>query len=307
MMISVVVLSKNNGETLDGCLRSIVNANGNKEIIVVDAHSTDETPRILGKYEDQIRVVYDKGKGIGIARNLGVEVSSGKIICFVDADAFVSRDHFKGIERYLEKDPEVGVLDVQGTLKLSKKPTYIEKLGYRCQSGIRKRQSGDYGYAGGYFISFRRKAFYDADGFWSFPPFSADDLDFTVKVVSKAWKKGQIRTKGWHQFRRTMLGLLRERWGFGKGRSCFDKKYLNDPVAGRLLSKRMVYRILGKYYWLGKELIRLFAPVIALKYLREWKSLRVYSYYIVSEWIHILGYMWGWLTWARRMVDDVKE
>lgn len=120
-MTSVIVLSKNNGKTIENCLRSIINSYGDKEIIVVDAHSTDETPKILQKYKGQLKIIYDKGKGIGIARNIGVETSSGDIICFVDADAFVSIDHFTRIENYFDKNPEVGVIDVQGTLKLSKK------------------------------------------------------------------------------------------------------------------------------------------------------------------------------------------
>jgi len=300
-MISVIILSKNNGETLEECLNSIVNSDGDKEIIVVDAHSMDETPKILSKYKNQIKVVYDEGKGIGIARNIGVESSTGEIICFVDADAFVSKDHFTRIERYLSENPEVGIIDVRGTLKLSKKPTFIERLGYKCQSVIMKQQKELHAYAGGYFMSFRRKAFYDAGGFWRFPPFGADDLDFTVKVVAKGWKKGFIETEGWHQLRRTMASLLRERWGFGKGRACFDKKYLNNPVRSLLISKRIVYRILGKYFWFGIALLHLAAPIIALKYLSKWKSLQVYLYYISREWANFLGYVWGWLTWAKNI------
>ena len=44
-MISVIVLSKNNDDTLDKCLKSIIESDGEKEIIVVDAHSTDDTPQ----------------------------------------------------------------------------------------------------------------------------------------------------------------------------------------------------------------------------------------------------------------------
>jgi glycosyltransferase involved in cell wall biosynthesis len=61
-MISVIVLSKNNSDTLDTCLNSIINALGEKEIIVVDAHSSDNTPSILEKYREKIKVVYDERK-----------------------------------------------------------------------------------------------------------------------------------------------------------------------------------------------------------------------------------------------------
>lgn len=300
-MISVIVLSKNNGKTLENCLQSIINSYGDKEIIVVDAHSTDETPQILERYKEQVKIIYDEGKGIGIARNIGVEASGGEIICFVDADAFVSIDHFTRIERYLNENPEVGVIHVQGKWKLSERPTYIEKLGYICQSARLKHVAGIHGYAGGYFLSVRRKAFYDAGGFWDFPPFGADDKDFAVKVMDKGWKKGQIRTEGWHQFRRTIHGLLREMWGFGKGRSCFDKKYSNHPYVTGLSRQRKLYRIFGKKYLLGIELVRLLAPVSGLRYLPRWRRLDVYFYYIVREWVDVFAYMWGWLTWAKNV------
>lgn len=120
-MISVIILSKNNGDTLDACLKSVISSLGEKEIIVVDAHSSDNTPSILEKYKNHIKVVYDEGKGIGLARNIGVLHSKGDIICFVDADAFVSKDHFVKIKECFDRHPEVGIARAhtfQGHLKV---------------------------------------------------------------------------------------------------------------------------------------------------------------------------------------------
>jgi len=94
-------------------LKSVINSLGEKEIIVVDAHSSDNTPSILEKYKNHIKVVYDEGKGIGLARNIGVLHSKGDIICFVDADAFVSKDHFVKIKECFDKHPEVGIINVK--------------------------------------------------------------------------------------------------------------------------------------------------------------------------------------------------
>lgn len=297
-MISVIILSKNNGETLDGCLRSIVNSDGNKETIVVDAHSTDKTPEIVKRYKDQIEVVYDDGKGIGIARNIGVEASNGDIVCFVDADAFVSKDHFTKIEVYFKEKPDVGVVHVQGALSLSETPTYVEKLGYAYRN---TRQKKTHVYVGGYFMAVRRKAFYDVGGFWEFPPFGADDADFVLRAMEKGWKKGLIHTEGWHQCRRTMVGVWREMWVLGKGRACFHKKYSDHPcVGGFKIKQRLLARILGKQ-WRYSELTPLLAPITGLRYIFKWKSLGIYFYYVVRAWALTFGYMWGWLTWAKNI------
>ncbi len=80
--VSVIVLSKNNGRTLGQTLLSILKSRTPpgwyKEVVVVDAHSSDDTPAILSLFGEYVKVVYDEGKGIGIARNLGV-ISAGAI------------------------------------------------------------------------------------------------------------------------------------------------------------------------------------------------------------------------------------
>lgn len=297
--ISVIILSKNNGETLENCIRSIINSRGYKEIIVVDAHSTDKTPEILEKYKEQIRVVYDEGRGIGIARNVGVEASSGDVICFVDADAFVSKNHFIEITRYLAENPDIGVVHAEGRIRTSENPTYIEKLGCtykRTQPSAREWGRVVYGY----FMAFRRKAFDDVGGFWSFPPFGADDGDFSIRVTDKGWKRGLIYAEGWHMCRRTTLGVLSEAWTMGKGNSCYDKKYLNHPYILRQKSRRKLYKVFRKH-WIYIRLVTLFTPILALRQLFTCKSLGVYFYCIVSEWAGLFGYMWGWLTWAKKV------
>lgn len=56
------------------------------EIIVVDDGSTDNTPGILEKYHDRIRVIYQPNAGLGSARNTGIAAAQGELIAFLDAD-----------------------------------------------------------------------------------------------------------------------------------------------------------------------------------------------------------------------------
>ncbi len=88
-LVSVVVTTKNNEETLDKCLSSIVNQTySNIEIIVVDNGSTDKTKMISNSYTKHI---FDHGPERSSQRNFGVKKSKGDYIMIVDSDMCLSR------------------------------------------------------------------------------------------------------------------------------------------------------------------------------------------------------------------------
>lgn len=57
------------------------------EIVVVDDCSTDDTPTVLSKYGDQIRVVHHPTNlGVSSARNTGIHIAEGEFVAFLDSD-----------------------------------------------------------------------------------------------------------------------------------------------------------------------------------------------------------------------------
>jgi len=56
------------------------------EIIVIDDGSTEDLSIFLSKYGDEIIYKRIEHSGCGVARNLGIEISKGKFIAFLDAD-----------------------------------------------------------------------------------------------------------------------------------------------------------------------------------------------------------------------------
>lgn len=88
--ISIIVPVYNVKEYLCECLDSIVNQTyKNIEIIIIDDGSTDGSEVICDEYkkkDKRIKVVHQKNKGLSVARNKGIELSTGKYISFIDSD-----------------------------------------------------------------------------------------------------------------------------------------------------------------------------------------------------------------------------
>lgn len=304
-MISVIVLSKNNADTLDNCLKSIIDSDGEKEIIIVDAHSSDNTLQILQKYREKIKVVYDEGKGIGIARNLGVVNAKGEILCFVDADAYCSRDHFVKIKKFFDEHLEVGAVHVEGTTKFSDSSPFVQKMEGKLRQ-IRRTMGSDIiseetSLAGGCFIAFRRENFEEVNGFWEFPPYGADDLDFSMKVLESGWKIGVVNLDSSHSPRTTFRELWKEMWGWGKGKACWVKKWMNHPLTIQIYKNRKTFKMLGKNFWCYTVVAYALSLLVALKYFSRTSSVGLYLFCILRQYMYLFGFLWGWITWARKM------
>ncbi len=106
-LVSVIIPVRNGGRTLDACLRSIRRSTyKNREIIVVDDHSTDDSPAVAERHRARlIRVT--EGEGANNARNLGAASATGEILIFVDSDIMVRRETIVG----LVEDLEDGIAD----------------------------------------------------------------------------------------------------------------------------------------------------------------------------------------------------
>lgn len=91
--ISVVIPTYNEEKVIERCLKAISDQTIHRddyEIIVVDAPSKDRTQEIAKKYADKI--IIQKSKGVGGARNDGVAVSQTDMMATTDADIVVPKD-----------------------------------------------------------------------------------------------------------------------------------------------------------------------------------------------------------------------
>ena len=87
MNISVVIPSYNRKDFLKRSIDSAINQTKKPlEIIVVDDGSTDGTETMIKSDYDFVKFIKQKNKGVSAARNIGIKVSIGEWICFLDSD-----------------------------------------------------------------------------------------------------------------------------------------------------------------------------------------------------------------------------
>ncbi len=88
-LVSIVIPCFNGAAFLREAINSALEQTyGEKEVIVVNDGSTDESPRILKTYGDRIRVVHQANAGLPAARNAGIGASLGSLVAFLDADDY---------------------------------------------------------------------------------------------------------------------------------------------------------------------------------------------------------------------------
>ena len=103
---SVAVLTYNACDLVGKALKSIYNQTySDFELVLIDDGSNDNTDAIVNSNKDK-RLRYIKNgtnKGVGISRDLAIDVSKGKYIVFVDVDDVVDRDLLLNLKNEIDK------------------------------------------------------------------------------------------------------------------------------------------------------------------------------------------------------------
>lgn len=94
--VSIIVPVYNVEQYLSRCIESIINQTFQDiEVILINDGSTDNSLKILKKYEERdsrIILIDKENEGISQTRNLGIEKSKGEYIVFVDSDDWLELD-----------------------------------------------------------------------------------------------------------------------------------------------------------------------------------------------------------------------
>lgn len=282
-IISIIIPSKNNGKTIGLTLKSIIMALNilkkyepgiESEIIVVDAHSTDETLQILENYVKigLIKVVYDKGEGPAPARNLGLKHAKGDIIFFIDADCVIEPLHFIKFLKAFKSGNRVAVVWTPGIFfKIPKSKKWkIARLAlqHEYMDHINDHRAiEDTIYGASAMMAVKRDIAVKVGGFWKLP-YACEDNDFTYRIWRMGHRVVRVLTRSISLPRMTMRELWRQQLWYGSGVICFYMKHRYDPIfwKTRGSSLYMLFRLFGLTLAIAWVVLRaLFSPVRALR------------------------------------------
>ena len=90
-MISVVIPVYNGEKTVGRAIESVLIQNAEKEILVIDDCSSDNTAKVLKPYVEKQQICYVRNEqhlGVAETRNRGVAMAKGEYVAFLDADDF---------------------------------------------------------------------------------------------------------------------------------------------------------------------------------------------------------------------------
>lgn len=114
MIVSVIIPTYNRPQLLTEAVASVLAQTYRPiEIIIVDDGSTDETPRVADDlaraHPDEIRVIHQPNRGVGLAREAGRLTARGEFIQYLDSDDLLWPEKFGLQVQALRARPECGV------------------------------------------------------------------------------------------------------------------------------------------------------------------------------------------------------
>lgn len=113
-LVSVVIPTWNRAHYLPSAIESaLAQTFPDREIVVVDNGSTDDTQRVLERYAGHIRVVVQEQRGVAGARNRGIAEARGEWIAFLDSDDAWEPEALEHLVGEARAHPDAGLVTLR--------------------------------------------------------------------------------------------------------------------------------------------------------------------------------------------------
>jgi hypothetical protein len=112
-LVSVLIDTCNHAAFVGDAIASVLEQDlgrRDREVIVVDDGSTDETPSVVERFFGDVRLIRKSNGGQASAFNLGLPLTSGRIVALLDGDDWWAPDKLTSVVEVLESDRDVGAV-----------------------------------------------------------------------------------------------------------------------------------------------------------------------------------------------------
>lgn len=110
--VSVVIPSYNHADYIEQAIQTVLGQTyGDLELIVVDDGSTDTSPTVLSKIQDErVRVFFQRNQGAHIAINRGLSMAQGQYLAILNSDDAYFPQRIEKAVSVLEANPNIGLV-----------------------------------------------------------------------------------------------------------------------------------------------------------------------------------------------------
>lgn len=137
-IITIIVPIYNNEAFLQEALNSLSEQDlDSVEIVLVNDGSTDLSPDIIEAFRHtrpHIKTLHTENQGVSAARNLGIHVSSGQFLCFLDGDDIMHPNSISEFKRIIGKhSPDI---IIGGATQFSNESNMMSQRRYTQDTGV---------------------------------------------------------------------------------------------------------------------------------------------------------------------------
>jgi GT2 family glycosyltransferase len=206
--VAIIILNWNTAHFLKQFLPSVIQARfPEKEIYVIDNHSTDESVVMLKRDFPEVHVIeMQENKGYAASYNHGLSTISADYYILLNSDIEVT-DHFiSPVIDLMEKDPEIGICQPK-LLSLAEKQTFeyagaaggwIDRMGYPFARGrvllTVEKDLGQYNtameifWATGACMFLKKTVYQKIGGFYDYYWMHQEDIDLCWRAQKSGFK-----------------------------------------------------------------------------------------------------------------------
>ena len=194
--ISIIMPVYNAEKFLKDSIESVLNQNEeNIELIIINDGSNDNSKIIINEYklkDNRIKFIEQKNMGVSTSRNVGIKISNGEYIAFIDADDLWLNNKLERQLIEFEKDKNLKIcgawaylIDEYGEFLINKTTNNIKVFSYPPLTDNEIKWKSIYKYPFVTSSLLIKKNILDYNNLFNTKMTHAEDYDFITKYIYK--------------------------------------------------------------------------------------------------------------------------